>query len=143
LLVFVLLAPLAMACSFGDIFNGCGSHGTEDLVADDLVGTWRGADAGTLVLDADGGFTATDLRQKDTDPALLSGKGTWSLNQTSSSATARVDGVSDILLTFVHPDGTRTAWNRIDVDHNIRPVRQLLYLYGAPESCDLRILKKQ
>jgi hypothetical protein len=143
LFALVLLTPLALACSFGDIYNGCGSHGTEDLVPGDLVGTWSGTDAGTLTLNSDGTFTASELRQKDADPRLLTGRGTWSMNQASTSDTERVADVSDVPLTFANPDGTKTAWNRIDVNHDIRPVRELRYLYGPPESCDLRTLVKQ
>jgi hypothetical protein len=144
LLALALLVPPTVACAFGDELNGgCGSHGTEDVVTGDLVGTWSGTNAGTVVLAADGTFTAEDLRQKDAHPDRLSGRGTWSLTRTSSSATKRPANVSDVLLAFVQPDGTKTEWNRIDVDHNVRPVSRLEYLYGDAEDCDLRVLNKR
>jgi hypothetical protein len=144
LLALALLIPSTAACSFGDELNGgCGSHGTEDVATGDLVGAWSGTNAGTVVLAADGTFTAEDLRQKDAHPDRLSGRGTWSLNHTSSNATKRIANVSDVLLTFVQPDGTKTEWNRIDVDHNVRPVSRLEYLYGEAEGCDLRVLDKR
>jgi hypothetical protein len=143
-MVVALLLPSTAACSFGDELNGgCGSHGTEDVVTADLVGAWSGTNGDTVVLAADGAFTAKDLRQKNAHPDGLSGRGTWSLNHTSSSATKRIGNVSDVLLTFVHPDGTKTDWNRIDVDHNVRPVSRLEYLYGNAEDCDLRVLNKR
>jgi hypothetical protein len=144
LLALALLVPPTIACGLGDVMNaGCGSHGTEDVVTGDLVGTWSGADAGTIVLAGDGSFTADDLRQKDARPDRLSGRGTWTLNRTSSDSTERTPNVSDVLLTFVQPDGTRTEWNRIDIDHDIRPVSHLAYLYGEAEDCDLRVLDKR
>jgi hypothetical protein len=142
LAALLLLAPMAMACTMGEIFDGCGSHGTEDLTQADLVGTWSGKDAGKLVLRADGSFVATELHE-DNRGRVTSGAGTWTLNRTSSTATARTPGVSDVGLVFVATDGSKREWNRIDVDHDIRPVSQLLYLVGDAADCDLRTLVKQ
>lgn len=140
LLALALLLPAPAACTMGDMFNGgCGSHGTEGLVVADLVGTWSGPDAGSITLAADGTFAADGLRQKDGN---RSGRGTWTLNHTSSSDSHRRAHASDVELTFVRSDGRRTAWNRIDVDHDIRPVSQLEYLYSDPVNCDLRVLTR-
>jgi len=140
LLALVVLVPVGAACTLGEIFDGCGSHGTEDVTSADLVGTWSGPEAGRIVLHADSSFVATDLREKD---HLVSGRGVWTLNQTSSADPTRRPDASDIGLTFVEADGTRRTWNRVDVDHNHRPVSRLQYLVGDVESCDLRALDKE
>ncbi|MGH3680351.1 MAG: hypothetical protein ACRDT2_08890 [Natronosporangium sp.] len=119
------LAPMGLACALGDILaGGCGSHGTEDVDLEDVLGTWTGADAGTITLDADSTFVAADLREPDGERTrFLSGHGTWYLNQTSSTNTTRTPGVSDIHLTFIHSDGTTTSWNMIDINQSYRPVQ--------------------
>ncbi len=141
--MLALVVPIGLACSFGEIYNGCGSHGTEDVSTADLVGTWSGAEAGRLTLSADSSFVAVDLREPDgAGTTLVSGHGTWTLNQTSSKDTKRRPDTSDIGLVFVKPDGTNRAWNRIDVDLR-RPVSRLQYLVGEASSCDLRALDKE
>lgn len=112
----------------------------------DLAGTWSGPDAGTVELNADGSFIATDLREKDGDKTkLVSGQGVWSLNQTSSEENERTAGVSDVQLTFVDADGSERAWNKIDVA-DVRPVSRLEYVYSFAkeiwDDCDLRKLTR-
>ena len=51
--------------------------------------------------------------------------------------------VSDVLLAFVQPDGAKTEWNHIDVDHNVRPVSRLEYLYGDSGNCDPHVLDEE
>ncbi len=132
LLSLALLVPPTAACAFGDELNGiCAPSGTVGLGDSAVVGTWSGKDAGTLVLAADGTFTAQDLRQKDRDPDQLSGHGTWALNDASPGSTGYS---SDLLLTFVQPDGGKTPWNRIDIAPT-RPVTWMSYVNGA--TCDL------
>jgi hypothetical protein len=142
--VLAVLVPMGLACALGDIYNGgCGSRGTEDITAADLVGTWSGTEAGRITLKADSSFDAADLREKDGNGTrLVSGHGIWTLNQTSSKDPTRRPDTSDIGLTFVQPDGTNRTWNRIDVGA-FRPVSRLQYLVGEAESCDLRTLDKE
>ncbi|OLB74596.1 MAG: hypothetical protein AUI14_23100 [Actinobacteria bacterium 13_2_20CM_2_71_6] len=142
----LLLAPLAMSCSFGDIYNGCGDERPDGITMTDLFGTYAGPDAGTVTLRDDRTFVADGLRIKDKDQ--LAGHGTWAMRPAPTPPRTADDG--EIVLTFVHDDGTTTDWTRIDVGGKAVEYGAgqrdltlwLYYLYGDVESCDPRKLSK-
>jgi hypothetical protein len=107
-----------LSCSLGDIFNvGCGYGRPDGIEINDLVATYGGPDTGTITLRKDGTFSAKDLRKKhhdDDEVELLSGHGTWSLNE-RGNRTRRLEDYSDIALTFEASDGTTSTWTRIDI----------------------------
>jgi hypothetical protein len=144
LLFAALVATMATGCSFGDIYNGsggCGYGGPDGVTEADLVSHYYGTDAGSLTLNGDRTFVADGLRVKDGAPdGKLSGHGTWALRPQPKDPHTADDG--ELVLTFVHDDGTTMNWTRIDVGGDDRRYAWLYYLYGDLESCDLRRLAR-
>jgi hypothetical protein len=146
LLSAALVTTMAMGCSFGDIYAGggasaCGYGGPSGVTEADLVSHYYGTDAGSLTLNADRTFVADELRVKGVAPdGKLSGHGTWALRPKPTGAHSADDG--EVVLTFVHDDGTTADWSRIDVGGDDPAYAWLYYLYGDLESCDLRRLAR-
>ena len=148
-LAFALLASSLLGCALGDIFNaGCGYSRPDGVEISDLVATYGGPDTGTITLKKDGTFSATDLRKKHHDSdevTLLSGRGTWSLNERGPNRTQRTEDYSDIALTFAENDGTTSTWTRIDIGASEVGYASgeygfdvwLYYLSGDFSSCDI------
>jgi hypothetical protein len=135
--VLLLLVSLSsFACGVPSPFGGCAPGRPDGITTTDLVGTYSGQNAGTLVLNGDGSFTASELDVGFGDQGITakSGTGTWTLQDRDSLQT-------DVSLVFVGPDGTEGGWDLIDVA-GTKAEPLLWYFYGDPDECNLREMKR-
>lgn len=136
----VLLASVISGCSTGDLNTGCGYGSPGAVGAVDLVGSYRGDNAGSVTLRSDFTFTATGLRV-DGSPDQLSGAGAWKLRKRPTPSNTPDDG--DIVLSFVPPVDGRSQWTRIFAGGS-GPGEPIFLYYdvGGSGSCDLRQLSR-